>query len=170
GYKLREKLSKALCTRAKAIRKALERYNAAAIALNPPHPRLTWNAIVNAASLGEFDWLRETRQDIRELPWAQPARREAGILYFGIKRSLEEKVRLNVEITRLITSMVDDHVNHHRAITTNLGPNPTLAHMLQRQSRYRTRINSSIARRLAMTAVLPGFTGTLLPGEREGRD
>ncbi|KAJ7765466.1 hypothetical protein DFH07DRAFT_737847, partial [Mycena maculata] len=85
GYKMREKLRKALKTRAEAIRKALERYNAAAIALNPPHPQLTWQAIVNGASLAEFDWLWETREDIREQPWAQPARRQAMTLHFGIK-------------------------------------------------------------------------------------
>ncbi|KAJ7166459.1 hypothetical protein C8R43DRAFT_854261, partial [Mycena crocata] len=161
SYKLRDKLQKALKTRAEAIRKALAAYNAAAVALNPPRPRLTWHSIVNAASLGEFDWLRETRQDIQELPWAQPARREASTLYFGIQRSLEEKHRLNIEIRRLITSMVDDHVDFYRAIDANLVSNPALASSLQRQWRYRNRINTSIARRLVMTAALPGFTGTL---------
>ncbi|KAJ7482796.1 hypothetical protein B0H11DRAFT_2193172 [Mycena galericulata] len=170
AYKLREKISKALKTRAEAIRKALARYNAAAAALNPPRPRLTWHAVINSASLAEFDWLRETRQDIRALPWAQPARREAMVLYFGIKRSEEEKDRLNVEIRRLITSMLDDHVDYWRAIASNLIINPTLAHFLQRQWRFRTRINTSIAARLAQTARLKGFTGSLFPGEREGRD
>ncbi|KAJ7435348.1 hypothetical protein B0H11DRAFT_2257308 [Mycena galericulata] len=170
GYKMREKLGKALKTRAEAIRKALDRYNAAAAALNPPRPRLTWHAVVNSASLAEFDWLRETRQDIREQPWAQPARREAMILHFGIKRAGEEKVRLNVEIRRLITSMLDDHVDYYHAIAANIIPNPSLAHMLQVEWRFRTRLNASVAARLAQTSRLTGFTGSLFPGEREGRD
>ncbi|KAJ7438546.1 hypothetical protein B0H11DRAFT_1935169 [Mycena galericulata] len=170
GYKMREKLGKALKTRAEAIRKALERYNSAAAAMNPPRPRLTWQAIVNGASLAEFDWLRETREDIREQPWAQPARRQAMTLYFGIKRAGEEKVRLNVEIRRLITAMLDDHVDYYRAIAANLIIAPDLAHMLQAEWSFRTRINRSIAARLAKTARLAGFTGSLFPGDREGRD
>ncbi|KAJ7717534.1 hypothetical protein DFH07DRAFT_973557 [Mycena maculata] len=138
AYKLREKLSKALKTRAEAIRKALTRYNAAAAALNPPRPHLTWHSVVNSASLAEFDWLRETRQDIRSLPWTQPARH--------------------------------DHVDYWRAIATTLIPDPTLACALQRQWIFRTRINTAIATHLVQTAKLKGFTGSLFPGEREGRD
>jgi hypothetical protein len=159
-----------LKTRAEAIRKALDRYNAAAITLDPPRPCLTWQDVVNNASLAEFDWLRETRQDIRELPWAQPIRREAMVLYFGIKRAEEEKCRLNVEIRRLITAMYDDHVDYYRAISANIVTNPTLAYNLSRIWRGRTRINTAIAMRLALTSRLVGFTGSLFPGEREGRD
>ncbi|KAJ7734414.1 hypothetical protein B0H16DRAFT_1225234, partial [Mycena metata] len=65
-------LSQALKTRAEAIHKALERYNTAALALNSPHPQFTWCAVVSNAELAEFDWLRETQQDICQLPWAQP--------------------------------------------------------------------------------------------------
>ncbi|KAJ7027667.1 hypothetical protein C8F04DRAFT_1266771 [Mycena alexandri] len=171
AYKLREKLMAALKTRSEAIRKAIERYNTAAMALDPPRPRLTWRTVIDSASLAEFDWLRETRQDIRQLPWAQPARREAMVLYFGIKRSEEEKVRLNVEIRRLITSMYDEHIDFYRAIAANLIVNPPLvAHALSRLWEARTRINTSIAKRLLQTSRLPGFTGTLFPGAREGRD
>ncbi|KAJ7764195.1 hypothetical protein DFH07DRAFT_867309 [Mycena maculata] len=167
AYKMREKLSKALKTRAEAIRKALNRYNDAAAALNPPRPRLTWHSIINSASLPEFDWLRETRQDIRALPWAQSAVREAMVLYFGIKRANEEKVRLNVEICRLITFMVDDHTDYYRTIARTIIPNPPLARELQRQWAFHTRINTSIAARLELTARLHGFTGSLEGGNRQ---
>ncbi|KAJ7143242.1 hypothetical protein C8R46DRAFT_1233018 [Mycena filopes] len=170
AYKLREKIMRALKTRSEAIRKAIDRYNIAASSLNPPRPQLTWRMVVNSASLGEFDWLRETRQDIRELPWAQPARREAMVLYFGIKRAAEEKVRLNVEICRLITSMYDDHVDYYRAIARNLITNPLTAAALSRCWDGHIRINTSIAKRLVQTSRLAGFTGNLFPGEREGRD
>ncbi|KAJ6563493.1 hypothetical protein B0H10DRAFT_2115144 [Mycena sp. CBHHK59/15] len=170
AYKMREKLMKALKTRSEAIRKAIVRYNAAASALNPPRPQVTWRMVINSASLAEFDWLRETRQDIRGLPWAQPAQREAMVLYFGIKRAAEEKIRLNVEIRRLITSMYDEHVDYWRAIAANLITNPPVAHALSCDWEARDRVNSSIAKRLVQTSRLNGFTGTLFPGEREGRD
>ncbi|KAJ7784896.1 hypothetical protein DFH07DRAFT_947968 [Mycena maculata] len=158
AYKMQEKLSKALKTRAEAIRKALNRYNDAAAALNPP------------PTLAEFDWLHETRQDIRALPWVQSAIREAMVLYFGIKRANEEKVHLNVEIRRLITFMLDDHTDYYHAIARTIIPDPALARELQRQWAFCTRINTSIAARLELTARLHGFTGSLFPGEREGRD
>ncbi|KAJ7062971.1 hypothetical protein B0H15DRAFT_794769, partial [Mycena belliarum] len=170
SYKLREKINKALKTRAEAIRRALERYNTAGASLNPPRPRLAYNSIIETASLAEFDWLRETREDIRSLPWAEPARREAMVLHFGIVRSQEEKVRCNVEIRRLITAMLDDHIDYYRAICSHIITQPDLAWELSRQWSFRDRINMSIAQRLAQTARLAGFTGSLFPGDRIGRD
>ncbi|KAJ6463583.1 hypothetical protein DFH09DRAFT_1254717 [Mycena vulgaris] len=168
GYKLREKIGKALHTRKDAIRRALEKYNAAGASLSPPRPRLSYNVVINNVSLAEFDWLRETRQDIRALSWAQPARREAGVLHFGILRSKEEMVRCNVEMRRLITSMLDDHIDYYRAISATIISAPDLARELSRQWIFRNRINTSIATRLALTSRLTRFTGSLFPGDREG--
>ncbi|KAJ6555295.1 hypothetical protein B0H10DRAFT_2373425 [Mycena sp. CBHHK59/15] len=157
GYKMREKIGKALQTRKDAIRHALDRYNAAGASLNPPRPKLSYNTIINHATLAEFDWLRETRNDIRALGWADPTRREAG----------EEKTRCNVEIRRLVTSMVDDHVDQYRAIAANMVIAPELARELSRRWIVRNRINTAIAKRLAQASRLPGFTGSLFPGDRE---
>ena len=74
GYKQREKLSKSLKAHVNAIQSALKHYNEAAAQLNPPRPGLTWEAVVNAVTLADFDLLRDTRQDIRMLQWAQPVR------------------------------------------------------------------------------------------------
>ncbi|KAJ7717204.1 hypothetical protein B0H16DRAFT_1666805 [Mycena metata] len=143
AYKLREKLNKALKTRAEAIHKAINRYNTTGMALNPPGPRLTWR---------------------------MPARREAMVLYFGIKRAQEEKVRLDVEIRRLITAMYDDHVDYYCAIGANIIVNPAVARALFRDWASRTAINTSITKRLVQTSCLAGFTRTLFPGERDGWD
>ncbi|KAJ7778073.1 hypothetical protein B0H14DRAFT_2401341 [Mycena olivaceomarginata] len=116
AYKLREKIGKALKSRAQAIQHALTEYNAAASTLVPPRNQLVWAAVIQTATLAEFDLLRDTRNDIRQLPWAQPARREAGLLYFGIKRALEEIRRLNIEISRIITFGIDEYVDFYRAI------------------------------------------------------
>lgn len=85
AYKLCNKIGKALKTRAEAIHRALTDYNAAAGALAPPRDQLIWAEVIQTATLAEFDLLRDTRNDIRKLPWTQPARREAALLYFGIK-------------------------------------------------------------------------------------
>ena len=157
-------------TRAEAIRHALNNYNDAAVQLDPPRDRLSWEKVINAVTLADFNVLRDTRTDIRSLPWTQPARCEAMNLHFGICRAREEITRLNVEIRRLLTFMIDEHVDFYRAIASNLFRNPSLAHELSCQWEYRTHIHTTIARRLWLTSRLRGFTGTLFPGSQEGRD
>ncbi|KAJ6485506.1 hypothetical protein DFH09DRAFT_1339787 [Mycena vulgaris] len=170
AYKLREKIGKALKTRADAIQRALIEYNTAAGTLNPPRDQLVWAEVIQTVSLAEFDLLRDTRTDIRRLPWTQPARREAARLYFGIKRAKEEIQRLNVEITRLITFTIDEHVDFYRAIVDTYMTAPHLAHELSVRWQYQARINNSVIERLVKASRLPGFTGSLFPGKRIGRD
>lgn len=170
AYKLREKISKALKSRADAIHRALNEYNAAAATLIPPRNQLVWAEVIRTTTLAEFDLLRDTRTDIRQLPWAQPERREAGLLYFGIKRALEEIRRLNVEITRIITFSIDEHVDFYRAIRANYLTRPHVSWELSEQWVYKSRIYGSITERIVKTSRLPGFSGSLFPGERVGRD
>ena len=170
GYKLRERISKSLKTRADAIQSALKRYNEAAALMVPPRPLLSWESVVAAVNLADFDLLKSTRQDIRKLKWAQPANREGMVMYFKIKRAKEEIIRLNVEIRRLLTFLYDDHVDHYRAISANLTTNPTLAFEVSTRWQYRNKIHEEIVKRLLQTSRLPGFSGSLFHGERQGRD
>ncbi|KAJ6553934.1 hypothetical protein DFH09DRAFT_1318585 [Mycena vulgaris] len=62
AYKLREKIGKARSM------------------LNPPREKLVWAEVIQTVTLAEFNLLRDTRTDIRKLPWTQLARREAGLL------------------------------------------------------------------------------------------
>ncbi|KAH9831718.1 uncharacterized protein C8Q71DRAFT_798813 [Rhodofomes roseus] len=162
GYKLREKISKALKARAEAIRKALKRYNDKAAKLNPPQ-------VVDMVNLADFDLLRETRDDIRKQPWAQYPNRRATNLHFNIKRAREEIERLNVEIRRLLTSMYDEHVDYHLAVQQASVSAPYLAHELRERWQYRNSIHARIAARLHQTSQLPRFSGTLTTGLRIGR-
>lgn len=92
--------------RSKAIRTALDRYNAAAAELC--RTQLDWDEVVEYAFLSDFDLLRDTRQDIRKRPWATPAGRFAMDNYFKLIRAQEEICRLNIEIPRLATFMRDE--------------------------------------------------------------
>ncbi|KAJ3499863.1 hypothetical protein NLJ89_g10044 [Agrocybe chaxingu] len=170
GYKLREKISKSLKTRATAIQSALKVYNEAAGGLDPPRAPLTWESVMNAATIADFDLLRDARQDICTLDWAQPANREGMVLYFGLQRAKEEIRRLNIEIRRLLTFLYDDHVDHYRAIAENIILRPDLAHEISLRWEYRQRIHERIVKRLLLTSRLKGFTGSLFHGRREGRD
>ena len=170
GYKLHDKIGKALKTRAEAIRRALDAYNSAAAQLNPPRESLTWARLMDATTLADFDLLQDSRQDICQQPWTQPSHREAMNLYFSIKCVNEEILQLNVEICCLVTFMIDDHHNFHCAISANIITDPALAHVLSCQWEYRHQIHSRVALHLHQTSRLNGFTGTLLPGTREGQD
>jgi hypothetical protein len=166
---MREKIARALKARCKAIKNALDEYNSCAAKLTPPRPSLTWTKVVEAVYLAELDILRDTRQDIQTLKWAQPAHRKAMNLHFGLKQAKTEIVRLNVEIRRLLTFMYDDHVDHYNAIRHHIITDPPLAHELSLQWEYRNAVHENIFRRLQQTARLDGFSGRLAPGRRIGR-
>ncbi|KAJ7215074.1 hypothetical protein GGX14DRAFT_359949 [Mycena pura] len=173
AYKLREKIGKALKTCATAIQRALKDYNSAAAQLSPPRQQLTWAQVADITTVGGFDLLRDTRSDIRKLEWANPEHREATLLYLGISGHNEEIKRLNFEIPRLLTFMIDDHADYVRAIRSHISPSVSglpLAHELSTQWQLRTNINCCIVEQLVRTSRLSGFTGSLLPSEREGRE
>ncbi|KAF9035755.1 hypothetical protein BJ165DRAFT_1533241 [Panaeolus papilionaceus] len=153
GYKMREKIGKALRSRSDAIKTALKNYNEAAAKLVPPRDSLSWSTVLNAIAIADFDFLRDTCTDIRSFPWAKPSYREAMSLFFGIKRAKEEIIRLNVEIIRLLTYMLDCHVDLCQAIQANVDA-----------------INQKIIMRLNQVSLLPGFTGKLKFGCRIGRN
>lgn len=165
---MREKIGKALRTRAEAIKRALEEYNRCAAALQPPRDEITWTKIVDTVFLAELDILKDARQDIRQLKWADPAHREAALLHFNILRAQEEIRRLNVEIRRLLTAMYDEHVDYMRAIKATKDDKPLSAE-LHRLWTVRDRLNTVVAGRLVDTSRLKGFTGKLATGHRIGR-
>ncbi|KAH9913659.1 uncharacterized protein B0H18DRAFT_887915 [Fomitopsis serialis] len=164
GYKLREKIGKALKARAEAIRKALNRYNAKAAKLNPPCLPLTWTEVVGMVTLADFDLLRETRDNIQKQPWAQTSHRRAMNLHFNIKWAHEEIAQLNVEIQRLLTFMYDEHADYHLAIQQVTATVPDLVCELKERWRYRSSIHARIAAHLQQTSQLRGFSGNILTG------
>lgn len=105
---MRQHIGKALQARSQAIRTALDRYNEATALLYPDRDPLKWDEVVQYASLADFDILRDARQDISERPWASSAGRIVMDQYFKLKRAEEEIQRLNVEIPRLVTYMIDE--------------------------------------------------------------
>ncbi|KAL0569696.1 hypothetical protein V5O48_012269 [Marasmius crinis-equi] len=170
GYKQRQQISKALRSRAEAIRKALEEYNRAARTLTPPRPTLSFTQILEMVTLADFDLLKDSRLDITQLAWTDEQVRRTMQLHFGLLRADEEITRLNVEIRRLVTFMVDRHANYFHAIRRVKDSDPNLAVLIKKDLEYYTDIDGRVAERLELTSCLSGFTGSLIPGERIGRD
>ncbi|KAJ3494704.1 hypothetical protein NMY22_g20036 [Coprinellus aureogranulatus] len=166
-YKMRKQIAQALQARSKAIRAALDRYNEAAQAFRPPRRILSWDEVVEYGFVADFDLLRDTRQDIRDRPWAQPLNRALMDEWFRIERARKEVQHLNVEIRRVVTHIRDEHNYLTAAERDALSldpPDPILAFHIRLYREERGRFSSVHTERFKRLATLPGFTGTLEPG------
>ncbi|KAF6742162.1 hypothetical protein DFP72DRAFT_994580 [Ephemerocybe angulata] len=159
GYKLRKHISSNLQTRSQAIRTALGHYNAAAAELDPPRPSLSWDEVVEYAFLADFDLLRDSREDIRSRPWAQPLNRALRDTYFKIERAREEIKRLHVEIKRVITHIQDEENFLIAAEEEQRHIDPLLSYQIAKYRNERTRFASTHIRRFNELAKLPGRPG-----------
>ncbi|KIY44308.1 hypothetical protein FISHEDRAFT_23663, partial [Fistulina hepatica ATCC 64428] len=120
-YKMRSHITKALQTRCRAIRRAITAYNSAAANLTLPCPSLNWKDVSRYSFIEEFTILWDTRHDIRQHPWAEPA---VCVLMKNarcIKNARTEIIHCNVEVRRIHTAIVDESRFFHS----------TLAHLQQ---------------------------------------
>ncbi|KAF8580833.1 hypothetical protein K439DRAFT_1355894, partial [Ramaria rubella] len=132
GYKQRTHISKALKSRSKAIQQALASYNTAALTLDPPRPKLTWAQIFEYTTVAEFELLRTgAREDIQNLAWADARNQEAMICHLKMVQAEEEITRLNIEIKRLETWLVDEQKELEQAVERSVGQDPLLTTVLQ---------------------------------------
>ncbi|KAJ7062969.1 hypothetical protein B0H15DRAFT_794779 [Mycena belliarum] len=167
GYKLRKHIAKALQARSKAVRNAIDRYNAAAILLEPPMPQLTWEQVVEYAFLADFDLLRDTRAEIRARPWMRPAYRLALDKYFRLQRAKEEIKRLNIEIRRvdrLLRQKGRELRRQEGKSEAEADEDLMLAVQLRLYRERRARFDDGHMRRFRALAKTPRFTGSIVPG------
>lgn len=165
GYKQRTHIAKALKSRSKAIQRALASYNQAAAEVDPPRPKLTWAQIVEYSTIAEFELLRTgAREDIRNLDWADARNRRATLCHLKLVRAHEEVTRLNVEIKRLATWIVDE--DQHLLDTTTNCSNPLLASALRDFMDRRKRVNINLQITLEQVYSLDGYSGDTSVGER----
>lgn len=174
GYKMRKHIAKALQARSKAVKSAIDRYNAAAITLDPPMPPLTWEQVVEYAFLADFDILRDTRAEIQARPWTRPAYRLAMDRYFKILRAREEIKRLNVEIPRVVTWIRDENRELRKKALElwaadgkseeEVERDRGMAVQVRMYRMRRGRFDDAHMRRFWALAKTPGFTGSVMPG------
>lgn len=166
GYKLRRHIGHALKARSQAIRTALDQYNAAAAKLPRTlgKSQLKWDEVVEYSFLADFELLRDTRDDVSKKLWSKPAARQAMDQYFKIERAREEIERLNIEIRRLATYMVDEHAFLIKKEMEVQEENPQLAHQIKLHRLEKGRFNKLHVQRFQVLSKLQGFTGTLEPG------
>ena len=117
------------------------------------------------AASGEFELLGHTESSLEGKAWLSPARREAGRLYFRVKRAEEEIYRLNIEIQRLVTFMFDDDHAYLDAVALAKEQGDYLfASELERLHIQVASHSQQIAQGLKNASNLQGFTGSLFPG------
>ena len=119
--------------------------------------------------LGEFDLLRHARNDVCQENWAKLANHKATIQYLGLLRAREELARLEVEIPRLHTRMVDEQLEYEDAIKRTEPVNTPLAGELQNHWVRRQLVNEVHERRLHWIVKLPEYRGLQGPGIRQGK-
>ncbi|KAJ3720933.1 hypothetical protein C8R42DRAFT_582146 [Lentinula raphanica] len=167
GYKMRTQIAAALQKRSKAIRSAVAKYNNAALNLDPPRPTVDWVKVSHYSFLDQFDILADTRYSVLEKPWAKPVIRELMMQVRRVARAREEITRLNVELRRLHTSIVDEERHFHdvlQRLESSSSPlHPPVLEYIQR----RMGVNKLLLARMQNTYALPGFTGTPYPGTRQ---
>ncbi|KAF8479455.1 hypothetical protein JB92DRAFT_3277834 [Gautieria morchelliformis] len=160
GYKMRIQISKALKARSKAIQRALSSYNKVALALDPPRPKLTWAQIVEYTTIAEFELLWSgAREDICNLAWADARNREAIVYHLKILRAKEEIVRLNVEIRRIATWIVDENCQMDEAFQKCADKDLILANAISMSAQQQKRINARLRATLEHIFALEGYTG-----------
>ncbi|KAJ7885442.1 hypothetical protein B0H13DRAFT_2235276 [Mycena leptocephala] len=165
-YKLRKHIAKALQTRSRTIRAALDRYNAAAAALDPPRRTLSWSEVIDFTFLADFDILRDPEGNAALRPWATPGAQELMDTHFKIERAKEEIDRLNIEIRRLVTYIRDERVF---LLAKEAEVRETDSHLAIFIGKYRMqqgRFDEDHMKRLRMMVrkLGPRFSGTLMPG------
>ncbi|KAJ3730304.1 hypothetical protein C8R42DRAFT_536808, partial [Lentinula raphanica] len=158
GYKMRQHIGNAMKKRSQTILSALDEYNQAAATLRPPRNLLSWDDVMNYTYLSEFDFLRDTRMDVREKPWAKPAIREAMSEYFKLIGAYQELDRLHVEIKRLVTYMKEEEEYISAVRRRVQGYDPQLAYQIQLYWNERRRFNKLHHSRLSNIRRLKGFS------------
>lgn len=161
GYKLRESVWRALKTRGKAIRVALNKYNKIAPKMVPPAPILLWKQLMEYSFISEFELLKHahSHRNITTEPWAAPLNREMALKHHKIKRAHEEIHRTHHEAPRLRTSIYDEQVLYLHHIDRLQESNPPLASELERLWAARRRVNAAHNIRLDILEGITGYAG-----------
>lgn len=165
---MRTHIAKSLQTRCRAIQNAVTKYNTAAVAVG--RPTLDWSKVSHYSFLEDFTLLRDTREEVLQKPWVAPQARLALQQHRRIKRAKEEIIRLNVEVRRLHTAIVDEDADMRKTVTQLIQEKSPLLPVVEEHCLRRRCINNRLLTRIHQIYALEGFTGTRGPGICIGRE
>ncbi|KAI6110291.1 hypothetical protein EDD16DRAFT_1694427 [Pisolithus croceorrhizus] len=165
GYKLQKHIAKALQTHSTTIKVTLDHYNKCTLAVQPPCQMLRWEQVIEYTFLADFDLLWDMCEDISQHLWADPTAHFAIDTYFKMHRAEEEIKCLNIKICQVITYMCDEEHFLHMCKEKISNIHPALTHQVSQCHKCHSQFNGSHLKCLHDIAILPGFSGTLHPGE-----
>lgn len=165
---MRTHLAKALQSRCKAIRNAVKTYNAAAAKLDPPRPPIDWKAVSHINFLEEFNLLHNTRQDIREKRWSQPAERELMKRSQRIKRAHEEIDCCHVAVRRLYTAIYDEEDKFEETLVRLKSGDPHIYGAVSEFVTRRQQVNDLLLTKLDLLTTSSDYSGDCSRGVRVG--
>ena len=166
GYKLRQHISKAIRTRSTAIKNAIRDYNQLASTVYPPRPNLDIDEVLEYTQIGFFGFLKDSRFQITEQPWASRIGREGMDAYFKVTRAHEEIERIQIEASRLLTFIEDEeHLlrNHVHSLKSR---GDSIAYQLQLRLDLFTSLNRRHRHILNQLIAADGHSGQIRVGER----
>lgn len=169
GYRARRHIAKSLQTRSRAIRNALNTFNAAAQSLSPPRPTLDWQTVSHYRFLQEFELLNDTRADLQDREWAQPVMRELMRQAFHLARAKEEIIAVNREARRIHTSIRDENVLFTGVLNGLQQTGDILHGAVLDYATRRRRAGAHILAALQKLYQLREFSGIPYPGVRLGQ-
>lgn len=137
--------------------------------LNPPRPSISWEAVSHINFLEEFNILHNTRQDIREKPWSQPAIRELMKLSQRLKRAHEEIERCHIAVRRLYTAIHDENDDFKKSLSRLRTGDPLIYGAVYEFVVHRQRVNDLLLARLKLLTESPDYSGDCSRGVRVGR-
>jgi len=165
---MRTHIAKALQSRCKAIRNAVKTYNAAAAELVPPRPPISWETVSHINFLEEFNLLHDTRQDIHEKPWSQPAIRELMKLSQRVRRAHEEVERCYIAVRRLYTAILDEDDTFKDTLSRLQNGDPCIYEAVRDFITRRQQVNDLLLTRLTRFTNSPDYSSNLSRGVRVG--
>jgi hypothetical protein len=147
-------------------------YNRLAVEVRPPRPVLDPNEVMEYSQIGQFVFLRDSRYNVLNQPWAQPLGRQAMDTWFKMQRAEEELKRVTIEAKRLATYISDEEKALEECILQLLSSGQrTLALQLKYRYELFSGINNDHIGRLEHISNLQGIPlsiGTRKSQEQSG--
>jgi len=138
------------------------------VLVEPPRPVLDSTELLEYTQLGHFAFLKDSRYNVNQQPWALRLGREAMDAHFKLCRAPEEITRVTAEACRLATWMIDEEEFVNSVVNRLTQSNPALAIPLRRRLRFLVSMNSIHRHRLAKLQCHPDFKGNISSGIRKG--
>lgn len=91
--------------------------------------------------LAKFNLLRNSREEVREKPWATAVAREALDTFFKTLRADETLIRVSTEMVRLLTYMRDEEEYLNLAVELYKSFQPDIVHAIRQQALFKKRVH-----------------------------